>query len=406
MKPKSILESFDIFREIQLKGNRIAYSDESKEDYDSEYLLNFFSNKCNKAMIESEDEDIYEEIGNLLNGIKEEKDEKSRIKKNEKSKEIIKKSIKKIINDDNTKLINTINSYDGSLIFQKAILILTKQEIKELFYKILPDIKEVMCSNYGNYFFQKFVLCLKIEERIILLNKIKHEFVNICSNIYGTYSIESLIQIKKETAEVQLFDYLIEINLGNLITNENSYHLIIELIKEVPEEKRKYLNDYLIKNIDKISSNEYGYSCIKKLILFNVNRYVRSNIISSLKQKFYNMVINNFCTSILILSLQTFGCKACKFMIDEVKLNYIQFININELAFDFLIKLTIFMSENDINSFNYLFLSIFTNDIQLYNLSKNKLGRKYLIALYKHSSIIFRSTFYQKFNFILNKKSL
>ena len=79
---------------------------------------------------------------------------------------------KKVSNNNNkpiniSKLLSNLKTYKGSIYAQSLLeCIETEQELSSFFNDIIPNICQIMCSEYGNYFFQKLLKKLSLNQRL------------------------------------------------------------------------------------------------------------------------------------------------------------------------------------------------------------------------------------------------
>ena len=115
-----------------------------------------------------------------------------------------------------------------------------------------------MCLDYGNYFFQKLIKKLNFEQRFNIYQIIEPEFLVIATNKFGTHSIQSLMDTIQSPLELLALNKLISKNMLLLFIDDNSYHIMMKMISDFPEEKRNLLNIFLMMNIEKIIINVNG----------------------------------------------------------------------------------------------------------------------------------------------------
>ena len=92
-------------------------------------------------------------------------------------------------------------------------------------------------------------------QRLNIFKAIEKDFLNIAINKRGTHSIQAIIQRIDSPNELILFEQLLNQNLLLLFNNENSYHIIMKIIIERPENQRNNINYFFINNLEKIIIN-------------------------------------------------------------------------------------------------------------------------------------------------------
>ena len=157
------------------------------------------------------------------------------------------------------KLLNNLKTYKGSIISQSFIDNIENENDLGIFFKsLIPHICQIMCLDYGNYFFQKLIKKLNFEQRFNIYQIIEPEFLVIATNKLGTHSIQSLMDTIQSPLELLALNKLISKNMLLLFIDDNSYHIMMKMIWDFPEEKRNLLNIFLMMNIEKIIINVNG----------------------------------------------------------------------------------------------------------------------------------------------------
>lgn len=85
-----------------------------------------------------------------------------------------------------------------------------------------------------------------------------HEFLDVACNASGTHSIQAIIETISTQAEEKLIRECVESNMLVLSRNANGTHIIQKIILCIAEEKRKYLNDFIVENINHLAMNVNG----------------------------------------------------------------------------------------------------------------------------------------------------
>ena len=213
---------------------------------------------------QSEDENDYTNAKEMYN-----KEETCNDKKDNSLSETNNKSVNRF-HLNISKLISNLNTYKGSIYAQSLLECIDKEkELSSFFNEIIPNICQIMCSEYGNYFFQKLIKDLSLSQRLQIYRIIQPEFLVIATNKWGTHSIQSLMNNIQSPAESYEFNLLISKNMYLLFTDNNAYHIMMKMILDFPEEQRYALNLYLVTNIDKIIVNSNGAFCVNKFIINN-----------------------------------------------------------------------------------------------------------------------------------------
>ena len=282
-------------------------------------------------------------------------------------------------NDDNNfllsknieKLLDNLKSYKGSLISQSFIDTIENENELEVFFKnIVPHICQIMCSDYGNYFFQKLIKKLNFEQRLSIYKIIESEFLVIATNKCGTHSIQSLMDTIQTPLELLALNKLLSKNMLLLFIDDNTYHIMMKMILDFPEEKRSIVNIYLVMNIEKIIINVNGAFCANKFIINNNNLNLRKFLVENLKSNIKKLLFNKYSCIILLLVLQTFGIQWGNFIIKEIEQNFVV-LSQNPISYIFIIKVLDYLK----NSQNLIILKLL-----IWSLYKNIALMNYLIS--------------------------
>ena len=228
-----------------------------------------------------------------------------------------------------------------------------------------------MCNHYGNYFIKKLFLRLNSNQKMMIFNLIKKDFINICTDKSGTYSIQSLIDVIKTDYEKEILENYLNKNLLLLFCNENSHHVIQKIIIDFPENKRKFINDFIIENTLIISNNNFGSLCVIKFIIMNNDSIIKDDFMKSIKNNFLKMCLNQNSINVINFILDRYGINNCMFMINEIKNNFNSVVN-NKFLISFIKKIITYLSVYENKNLFYDFMKIFQKE-NFNNLNKNKL---------------------------------
>lgn len=276
-----------------------------------------------------------------------------------------------LLSDINT-LLDNLKNYKGSIVSQEFIEnINNEKECAILFNNILPHICKIMCLEYGNYFFQKFLKKLNLEQKLIIYQIIEPYFYDIASNKFGTHSIQSLINNIESKYEIFALSKLMNKNMYFLFINKNSYHIIMKIILDFPEEERHFLNIFLVTNVEKIIINCNGAFCINKFIVNNKNLKLRKLFLHNMQNNIKQLIFNKYCCIILLLILENFGIDWGYFIIKEIHDNF-EVLCQNTVSNLFINKIFFFLNNNYRFELKVLLWSLYKNNVLMENLISNK----------------------------------
>ena len=280
-----------------------------------------------------------------------------------------------------SKLLYNLKTYKGSIYAQSLLERIDNQrELNSFFNDIIPNIREIMCSEYGNYFFQKLIKKLSLFQRLNIYKIIQPEFLTIATNKWGTHSVQSLIDNAQSQVEKYELNLLIAQNMYILFTDDNAYHIIMKMILDFPEDQRLILNLYLVNNIDKVITNNNGAFCVNKFIVNNKNLKLRKLFLENLKNNLTKIIYNKYCCINLLLILQTFGLEWGSFIISEIQNNF-QGLMDNPITRLFIIKVFEFLKNVNIYFLKDLLWSLYRNTDIINYIVANKNKKKFLNQL-------------------------
>ena len=88
-----------------------------------------------------------------------------------------------------------------------------------------------------------------------------------------------MIEIINIKEEGKLLQKCIEPNIIKLSFNSYGTHIIQKLIIIIQEDKREYINNFIIENLAYISMNINGIGVVKKFISVNKNKEIKNKIL-------------------------------------------------------------------------------------------------------------------------------
>ena len=277
-----------------------------------------------------------------------------------------------------SKLLSNLKTYKGSIYAQSLLeCIETEQELSSFFNDIIPNICQIMCSEYGNYFFQKLLKKLSLNQRLQIYKIIQPEFLVIATNKWGTHSIQSLMENAQSQVEIYQLNLLMSKNMYLLFTDDNAYHIMMKMILDFPEDQRIVLNLYMATNIDKIITNNNGAFCVNKFITNNKDLKLRKLFLDNLKINLRKLIFNKFCCINILIILQTFGLEWGSFIIKEIQENFIALLD-NSVSRLFVIKVFEYLKSINLYFLKELLWSLYRNKDVINYISANK-GKKKLL---------------------------
>ena len=284
-----------------------------------------------------------------------------------------------------SKLLSNLKTYKGSLYAQSLLdQINGENDLNIFFNDLMPNICQIMCSEYGNYFFQKLIKKLSLSQKLKIYQIIQPQFLVIATNKWGTHSVQSLMENMSSPQEYNAFNLLISKNMLLLFTDDNAYHIIMKIILEFPEEQRLFLNLFLVTNADKIIINNNGAFCVNKFIVNNKNLKLRKLLLENIQINLKKLIFNKYSCINLLLIIQYFGIEWSGFIISEIQENFITLID-NPVSRVFVMKVFELIKNNYYYFLKELLWSLYRNIDLMRYLILSKKKKKILNQLIEYS---------------------
>ena len=282
-------------------------------------------------------------------------------------------------------VVNLLSNYKGSIFLQNALLMINDKEIDILLKTILSNISKLMCMEYGNYFIKKLINKLNVQQRLNIYEAIENNFIYIAINKGGTHVIQALIDAIQTPLERLFLDKLLNKDMLLLFNNENSYHIIMKIILEIPENQRNNINLFIVANLDKIIINPYGSYCVSKFIINNTNLNIRLLLINNIHNNIKNLLFNKNSCSVLMVAIKKYGINNFEFVINEIE-NNLPFLSLHPVSNIFVLKLFTYLNICKYNKLSLMIWTIFRNDNLIKTLLSQKNGTKIIKKLMEYSN--------------------
>ena len=313
---------------------------------------------------------------------------------------------KHLKNVDKMKIITNIeiilallSNFKGSIFLQDILTNIDNKEIAILLSTIYPQISKIMCLEYGNYFIQKLIKKLNVQQRLNIYQLIENDFLNIAIDKSGTHAIQCLIDYIQYPSEQMYLDKLLNKNMLLLFNNENSYHIIMKIILEKPENQRNNINFFFVTNVEKIVINPYGAYCGSKFLINNINLNLRVILIKNIQNSIKILIFNKNSCSFLILAIKIFGINNFEFLIQEIQ-NNLSFLSLHPISNSFVCKIFYFLKNSENSRISSIIWNIFRNENLIKALCSHKNGNKLLKQLMEYSNNTQKKYIKAKLSFI------
>lgn len=273
-------------------------------------------------------------------------------------------------------------TYEGSQKYQKNFRFNSQDSISALLMSIKNTIPEIMCNAYGNYFLQKVIKYSTNSHRIFILSSIKNAFITICENNFGTHCIQTLISCINSVEEEKIIKMCIKDYLLRLSTNQNSLQIIVKLLSNIQNHKRKYLFKFLLSNFGVLSRNLNGAIVVKKFIsevtdpltIDVILNMIELDIISLCKDKYANYVVQ--------FAIEKFGYNRSEKIINSIISNLLV-LSVEKYSSNVIDKIMIMIKENEKQKFSNICFVLMTSQDKFYSMTSTKFGQYVLINMIK-----------------------
>ena len=296
-------------------------------------------------------------------------------------------------------ILALLSNFKGSIFLQDILTSIDNKEIAILLTTIYPQISKIMCLEYGNYFIQKLIKKLNVQQRLNIYQLIENDFLNIAIDKSGTHAIQCLIDYIQSPLEQMYLEKLLNKNMLLLFNNENSYHIIMKIILEKPENQRNNINLFFVTNVEKIITNPYGAYCGTKFLINNINLNLRLILIKNIKNNIKILIFNKNSCSFLILAIKQFGINNFEFIIQEIQ-NNLSFLSLHPIANSFVCKIFYFLKNSENSKISSIIWNIYRNDNLIKALCSYKNGNKLIKQLMEYSNNTQKKYIKAKLSFI------
>ena len=252
---------------------------------------------------------------------------------------------------ETNEILRKIQTHQGSLILQQLIQTLPKEQTEQLLAKLSPILINIMISHYGNYFFQQLLQLLNKQQKLFIFSMIQPNFLSICINKSGTYSIQALIEVMESREEEIALERMLTPILPQLCGNEHGHHIILKLIIVLPEAKRTYINNFILKNLPNISCNKFGHLCIMKFMTSNTKLTLRVEFITQITQNFLCLIQNPFGCTIFLFLIEKYGIRYKSIIFTELLKNMSYFATESNISLSQIEQILFYLNKYDKSKF-------------------------------------------------------
>ena len=300
-------------------------------------------------------------------------------------------------NENIRDMVALIQTFSGSRDYQRY-LEAGQLNVPTLLRQIEPYLIELMCSNYGNYFIQLLFQKLNLTQRLYVFSLIREKFIEICMDPSGTHSIQALIDSIKTQGEERILEELLMNHLFDLFCHKDGQHVIQKIIINFSEMKRKYINNFVLGNADKLCLNKYGSLCLIKFIMLAKSQRMKEAIVKILDSDSMRslLISTESGASVLLFAIKHFGLERFEKLFKEIKeiKSLIYYATLNECSVKFLASVFQMINLANRSFFLAYLLNLFNvNNSFVKTLLGIEIGEKLLFSLLQLSPPILVDNF-------------
>lgn len=290
----------------------------------------------------------------------------------------------------------------GSRYLQRMIDTISPSDINLFFYFTSKNLKELMCDQYANYFIQKIISKCNYSQRIFLYAKLKYDFISIAKNICGTHCLQALIDNISSQQEESILFHITNGHLNEFAFDPNGTHVIKKIIEKIDESKRESINQFILMNIVKLSTNANSICVIKQFISSNTDERIRTQIILSMVNNLFDITQDQYGNYIIQHLIESFGYYTCFAITRIICMNFV-FFSTQKYSSNVVDKVIIELHNNNHNELVQVINQMFFDDSNLFELLNNKYGTfvlsNCLKILSKNEQNVIRNLLKDKLNF-------
>lgn len=310
-------------------------------------------------------------------------------------------TFKEFLDISGHKLSSIIRTSIGSRFLQKMLDKIKEDDITRIFHQLSDEIIDLMCDNYGNYFMQKIIWKCNLNQRLFLYEKMKNKIIMIANDIAGTHCLQALIGSMETVKEEQIIKESLVNHLLELSCNINSTHVIQKIVSEIREPKRDYVNNFIISYFLVLCKDVNGICLIKKFISENNDDNIKKGIIQCLENNCIEITQDQFGNYAIQHALDKYGYINCYNIIRIICNNIVYFAN-QKFSSNVVDKIVILLHYNNINEFGQLIQIMFLNNMNIFELIRNKFGMFVLMnsvkLLNNEQKFIIKNSLFDKLN--------
>jgi len=131
--------------------------------------------------------------------------------------------------------------------------------------EVLRESDRLMVDQYGNYFMQSLVQELGESHRLKLIESIKH-FIQVAQNARGTHVLQNIVKAINSQSEEDAFINKVKTSgIHYLVKNQNSVHVLIQLINKAQASNLDFMLDYVEANFVSVCKDKHGICLVKAM---------------------------------------------------------------------------------------------------------------------------------------------
>lgn len=226
-------------------------------------------------------------------------------------------------------IVSYVDTLKGSRHIQK---LLVKEEDKAftVYLFIKKDLDYLLTNVYGNYVCKKIFSLLKKKQRQIVWEYLMQDIRKYCEHQHANHCIQMLITQSECDSEKEAIEKRLSHLYKYLSSNEHGINVLFAIIAIVNYENKdvliiKFIIDNLLDLARDSNANILCSAIVTKLSSENCAKLHKQNFLKKLKPLFYDLVVNEYSSSLIVQILEEWGLEDCEFFINILFQNFINY---------------------------------------------------------------------------------
>ena len=193
-------------------------------------------------------------------------------------------------------ILNSFNTKQTTLILQKVLSELTKEELDNVINVLRGTYRQIIKDKNGNYFCSELFKVGNQDQRIIILKELSNTICDDCVDEFGSHTIQKSIEFSSCEEEYNLilksFDNYNKLTIASI--DKHGSFVIRKIISHIPEKFRMKFNAIYVDIISIICTTKNGGINAKDFILCIKNDSIIRKLMDSIKTNFVKLSLNYY----------------------------------------------------------------------------------------------------------------